>query len=167
MNNKLDIAALLRRGGLMSPAEVEQLTRELTEAKLSEMAAGISTRSGDQPVKVVPFSDQPPKIAQGYFTQQKYVWLKTPEEMERILGVYGKFRNGALVLQFRSPLRSENYENKAYTYLPGGEEYKPKPDEKTFLPAKAPAPQWRLKYSVPADCIAKLGPGRRFEKAQH
>ena len=151
----------------MSQAEVEQLSRELTEAKLSEMVAGISIRSEDQPVKVVPFSDHPPKLAEGYFTQQKYIWLKTPKEMERILGVYGKFRNGALILQFQSPLRPDDYENKAYSYLPDGKEYQPKPNEKTYLPAKEPAPQWRLKHPLPADCVARLSPGQRFQKGQH
>jgi len=86
----------------MSPAEVEQLTRELTESKLSEMVAGFSGRTGDQPVKVVPPSNPLPKSAAGYFTQQKSIWLKTPEEMEGILGVFGKFRDGAIVLQFTS-----------------------------------------------------------------
>lgn len=162
MADKLDIAALLRRGGLMSPSEVEQLTRELTEAKLSEMVAGISARSGDQPVKVIPLSPQVPKVATGYFTQQKSIWLKTPEQMEGILGVFGKFRTGAIVLQFKFPLRPEDYENKAYTYLPNGQEYKPDPKEKMYLPAKEPVAQWRLRNSVPAEVIAEVKPNRRF-----
>lgn len=146
----------------MSPAEVKLLTQELTEAKLSEMVEGISSRSGDQPVRVVPFSAQPPGFAAGYFTQQKWIWLKTPAQMEGILGVFGKFREGALVLQFKSALRSSDYENKAYTYLPNGEEYKPKPEERMYLPAIEPVPQWRLTRPVPADCIARLRPGQRF-----
>lgn len=146
----------------MSPSEVEQLTKELTEAKLSEMVAGISNRSGDQPVKVMPLSDRPPEYATGYFTQQKSIWLKTPEEMERILGVFGKFRTGAIILQFQFPLRPEDYENKAYTYLPDGKEYKPDPNEKMYLPAKEPVPQWRLRNPVPAVLIAELKPGQRF-----
>lgn len=162
MDDKLDIGALLRRGGLMSPSEVEQLTRELTEAKLSEMVAGISSRSGDQPVKVVPLSAQPPKFATGYFTQQKSIWRKSPEEMEGVLGVFGKFRTGVFVLQFQSPLRPEDYQNKAYTYLPDGKEYKPDPNEKIYLPAKEPVAQWRLVNSVPAEVLAELKPGQRF-----
>ena len=146
----------------MTPEEVEQLTRELTEATLAEMVAGISDRSRDQPVRVVPFSDQPPKFATGYFTQQKCIWMKTPEEMECILGVYGKFRTGAFVLQFQFPLQPEDYENKAYTYLPDGKEYQRDPKEKTYLPAKEPVPQWRLTGAVPATCIATLKPGQRF-----
>jgi len=162
MINKLDIDALLRRGGLMSPAEVEQLTRELTESKLSEMVSGFSDRTGDQPVKVMPPTNPLPIFATGYFTQQKSIWLKTPEEMEGILGVFGKFRDGAIVLQFKSPLRPTDYENKAYSYLPGGEQYKPDPKEKMYLPAMEPVAQWRLSGSVPAEVIAELKPGQRF-----
>lgn len=162
MNNRLDIHALLKRGGLMTPSEIEQLTRELTEAKLSEMATGISQRSGDQPVKVLPRSGQRPTLATGYFTQQKAIWLQTPEEMEAILGVYGKFRGGVFVLQFTSPLRPGDYENRAYTYLPDGKEYKPDPNEKMYRPAKAPVPQWQLVRAVRAEVIADLPPGERF-----
>ena len=166
MGDKLDISALLRRGGLMSQSEVDQLTRELTEAKLSEMAAGISSRSGEQPVKVVPLSARRPNVATGYFTLQKGVWLKTPEEMEGILGVFGKFRTGVFVLQFQHALTAHDYENKAYTYLPDGKEYKPDPKEKMYLPAKEPVPQWRLVKPVPAEVIAELKPGQRFGEAK-
>ena len=148
----------------MSPAEVEQLTRELTESKLSEMVAGFSARTGDQPVKVVPPSNPPPKSAAGYFIQQKSIWLKTPEEMEGILGVFGKFREGAIVLQFTSRLLPGDYENKAYSYLPDGKEYKPNPKEKMYLPATEPVAQWRLVKSVPVEAIAELKPGQRFGK---
>jgi hypothetical protein len=147
----------------MSPSEVEQLSRELTEAKLSEMINGFSTRSGEQPVKVLAFSNnRPPTFVTGYFTQQKSIWLKTPEEMEGILGVFGKFRNGAIVLQFKSPLAPHDYENKAYTYLPDGKEYKPDPKEKMYLPATQPVAQWRLVKSMPVEVIAELRPGQRF-----
>lgn len=162
MIKKLDVAALLRRGGLMSDAEVDQLTRELTEAKLAEMVDGYSNRSREQPVKVVPLSGDPPKLANGYFVQQKSIWRRTPEEMEMILGVFGKFRTGVYVLQFNVPLRPNDYENRAYTYLPDGREYKPDPKEKMYLPAKEPVPQWCLVRPVPAEVIAELKPGQRF-----
>ncbi len=162
MNNRLDIHALLKRGGLMTPSEVEQLTRELTEAKLSEMGTGISQRSGDQPVKVMPLSGETPIMIRGYFTQQKWIWLKTPEQMEAILGVYGPFRNGVFVLQFKSPLRPGDYKNRAYTYLPDGKEYKPDPHQTVYRPARAPVPQWQLIGAVQAEVIARLRPGERF-----
>jgi hypothetical protein len=158
----LDIRALLTRGGLMTASEVEQLTSEMTQAKLTEMNGGISSRSGDQPVKVVPRLGEPPKFTDGYFTQQKAIWLKTPEEMEGILGVFGKFRTGVFVLSFLSPLCAPDYQNKAYTYLPDGREYKPNPNEKMYLPATQPVPQWRLVNPVLTAVIAKLNPGQRF-----
>lgn len=149
----------------MTAAEVEQLTIEMTGAKLAEMNAGMSSRSGDQPVKVVPRVGERPKLASGYFTQQKGIWLKTPEEMEGVLGVFGKFRDtGVFVLSFQSPLKSGDYENKAYTYLPDGKEYKPDPNEKTYLPATHPVAQWRLKSPILADVVAELKPGQRFGK---
>jgi hypothetical protein len=165
MGDKLDVHALLRRGGLMTSAEVKQLTKELTEAKLSEMVMGVSGRSGDQPVRVVPLLGPPPKFATGHFTRQESIWDKTPEEMEGILGVFGKFKTGAYILQFQSPLRAEDYQNKAYTHLPNGEEYKWNSNDKMYLPATVPVPQWRLVNSVPAEVIARLTPGQRFGRS--
>ena len=161
---KFDINALLRRGGIMTPAEESELARELTSAKLYDMANGTLGQTMDQPVRVVPFIDVPPVFAYGYFTQQKFIWYKTPEEMERILGIFGKLAMGACVLQFLTPLSPTDYENKAYTYLPGGMVYEPDPNEKTYLPGDG-APQWRLKVQIPAKCMAKLKPGERFDQA--
>jgi hypothetical protein len=160
----LDVDALLRRGGLMTDAEVEQLARELTFAKLEQMAFGTTSRTLDQPVKVMPLTDHAPKTVAGYFTQQKYVWGKTPEEMESLLGIFGKLRYGAFVLQFDRPLVENDYENKAYSYLPDGKEYVPNPNEKTYLPGKG-VPQWRLSRAVDATCIAKVQPNQPFNKA--
>jgi hypothetical protein len=163
MNNPLDVFALLRRGGEMTTSEMAQLANELTEAKLSEISQGFSGGSQDQPVKVVPFSASPPKFATGYFTQQKFIWGRTPGEMESVLGVFGGFRQGACILQFLSPLRAGDYENKAYTYLPDGKEYIPDRKETMYLPGKG-APQWRLKNPIPAQCIATLRPGQRLDR---
>jgi hypothetical protein len=161
MAKPLDIAALLHRGGEMTAAEMKQLSEELTEAKLFEMSAAVSARSLDQPVKVVPFSKQPPCIVQGYFTQQKFIWGKTPEEMERILGVFGKFQQGVCVLEFEAPLKPGDFENRAYTYLPDGREFQPGTGETMYLPGKG-APQWVLTRKVQAKCIATLIPGQAF-----
>jgi len=162
--SKLDVRALLGRGGEMTPSEVKQLRRELTEAKLHEMSSGIVEQTLDQPVRVIPFSGTPPAFASGYFTQQKFIWGKTPEEMERILGIIDKLKHGACVLQFLAPLKASDYENKAYSYLPNGKEYKPDPNEKMYVPGKG-APQWRLTRQVTAKCIAKLLPGQPFDKS--
>jgi hypothetical protein len=163
MNKPLDVFALLRRGGEMTASEMEQLASELTEGKLSEFGNSLSGRSLDQPVKVIALSGNPPNHVTGYFTQQKFIWGKTPEEMESVLGVFGGFRQGACVLQFVSPLRAGDYENKAYTYLPDGKEYVPDLNERVYLPGKG-APQWRLKAPLPAQCIATLRPGQRFDR---
>lgn len=146
----------------MTEAEVKQLTQEMTESKLSQLSAGITSRNFDQPLKVVPAIGDPPKVVRGYFTQQKFIWGKTPEEMEVILGIFGKLRSGAYILQFKAPLKPADYENRAYTYLPGGKEYKPDPAETVFLPGSG-APQWTLTREVQGSCIARLNPSQAFE----
>jgi hypothetical protein len=160
----MDLNALLRRGGVMTAPEVEQLGRELTAAKVLEMATGGSEQTQDQPIKVSPMSDKASTFAAGYFTQQKFIWGSTPEEMESILGIFGKLQRGAFVLGFTRPLNPSDYENKAYTYLPYGKEYQPDTREKVYLPGMG-APQWRLTRALPVRCIARLQPGERFNRS--
>jgi hypothetical protein len=164
MSKPLDIAEMLHRGGMMTEAEVNQLTHEMTEAKLSQMSDGVKSRNLDQPLKVMPAIGEPLKMVRGYFTQQKYIWGKTPEEMETILGIFGKLQSGAYVFQFKAPLRREDYDNRAYSYLPDGKEYKPDPNEKAYLPGKG-APQWTLTRDIEAKCIARLKPGQTFNSS--
>jgi hypothetical protein len=160
----LDWKTLRGRKGELTAAEIHQLTLDMTAAKLLEMSRGIQDRTGDQPVKVIPRIGTPRGYASGYFTQQKYVWQKTPQEMEAILGIFTKLRDGAFILQFIQPLRSQDYENRAYSYLPNGKKYEPNRNEKVYLPAKEPAPQFELRNAVPAECIATLQPGQRFDE---
>lgn len=81
--------------------------------------------------------------------------------MEAVLGIFGRLSPGAMILQFQYPLKPGDYESKAYSYLPDGEPYKYRLEEKTFLPGKG-APQWRLTHEIPAKCIATLQPGERY-----
>jgi hypothetical protein len=164
VSKPLDIYALLRRGGVMTALELEQLGRELTAAKLFEMARGVNEQTKDQPVKVSPMSPETPTFAAGYFTQQKFIWGSTPEEMESILGIFGKLQRGAVVLGFTRPLNPSDYENKAYTYLPDGREYRPKPNEKMYLPGRG-APQWLLTGTLPVCGIARVQPGQPFNRS--
>jgi hypothetical protein len=161
----IDIDALLSRGGELSSEEMSALARDLTHGKLLQMINATEARTLDQPVKVVAyFEDDPNPMASGYFTQQKFIWGATPEEMERILGTLGMYWNGACVLEFLAPLQPSDYENKAYTYLPNGKKYEPDSQEKRFLPGDG-ATQWRLRHPVPAKCIARLRPGQPFNKS--
>jgi len=118
----------------------------LTQAKLVEMSIGSSERSLDQPVKVIPFSNDPPASVGGYFTQQKFIWGKMPEEMQAILGIFASSEKGACVLEFAMPLGPRDFEIRAYSYLPDGKEYKPNPKEKMYLPGKG-APHSDVKGS--------------------
>ena len=157
----LDIAELLRRGGELTPAEEKQLLQEWQESKLAGLRDATSARTLDQPVKVLPRLGAPPKIATGYFTQQKFIVGKTPAEMEAVLGIFGKLAPGAFILQFDRPLRENDFEAKAYTYLPDGKPWVPDPAEKVYLPGKG-APQWRLTHPVAAECIAVVAPGQAY-----
>lgn len=134
----LDVGAVLRRGGIMTADEVKQLGQDLTQAKLVEMSIGSSERSLDQPVKIIPFSNDPPASVGGYFTQQKFIWGKTPEEMQAILGIFGKLREGACVLEFAMPLGPRDFETRAYSYLPDGKEYSRTRKRKCTCPGRAP-----------------------------
>ena len=84
MPKPIDIFELLLRGGDMTDAEVKQLTDEMTEAKISDLAASTASRAYDQPVKVVPMTGQPPAVVGGYFTQEKFICEKIPRR-------WGKF----------------------------------------------------------------------------
>jgi hypothetical protein len=106
-------------------------------------------------------TDQPSTVVGGYFTQEKFICGKNPQEMGQILGVFGKFSSGAHILEFVSPLRSCDFESRAYTYLPDGKPYEPKLNEKVYLPGSG-APQWELKGKVQARCIATLKPGEVY-----
>ena len=161
MSKPIDVLALLRRGGRMTAAECEQLAQEMTEAKISDFSAGIFGRSHDQPIKVLPLSDQPHHMVSGYFTQEKYICGKTPEEMGRILGAFGKFSSGALIMEFVTTLNKRDFQNRAYTYLPSGKPYEQNPNEAVYLPGHG-APQWELTRHVEARCIAELRPGEAY-----
>jgi hypothetical protein len=164
MAKPINIGELLRRGGELSKAEAEQLTQEMREASLIKLGGGILSRDLEQPVKVVPAIGSPPNVVRGFFTQQKFVWNHTAEEMERILGIFGKLRRGAYVLQFEAVLKAGDFESRAYTYLPDGKEYKPDPKEAVYLPG-AGAPQWVLTRAVQASCLAHLKPGERLNRS--
>ena len=167
MAKPIDPYDLLRRGGEMTAAEQKLLAESLIEGKLAELAGGLKSRTSDQPVKVVPISQaQPPRTARGYFTQQKYIAGKTPLEMEAILGIFGKLRNGAHILHFVQPLAAGTFESRAYTYLPDGRPYQASPNETVYLPGKG-APQWVLTQEVWVQCIATLAPHQVYLVRKH
>lgn len=90
------IEELLRRGGKLTKAELDEVSSQLTSDKRSEFAKGWFNHDEDQPVKVVPIlltksgdEESAPSHVRGYFCQLKTILGKTPEEMEAILGIYG------------------------------------------------------------------------------
>jgi len=60
-------------------------------------------------------------------------------------------------------LREGDYDNRAYTYLPGGKVFPKNSREKVYRPGDG-APQWRLTGAVPAEVIVELQPGEEYSR---
>ena len=148
----------------LTPEELAELRTEMQGLKRQEFAKGWFNRDGDQPVKVVPMDSERITVVSGYFCQLKALLGKTPEEIEGILGIYEKLTNGACIIRIDNLLLPGFYEDKAYTYLPGGKKYRPSGDESKnpYRPAKQPTAQWQLTREVGGTVLAKLKPGERF-----
>ena len=158
------IDRLLRRGGLASAAELDQVAAQLTHAKLAEFNHAIALASIDRPVKVITLIGAPPPVlVRGYITQERYLLDKTPDEMRKILGLRSNdLTTGALILAIAQPLHFTDFKNKGYTYLPGGKPWTPS----SPYPIGKGAGQWELVHEVRATSIEALKPGQRYRRGQ-
>lgn len=102
----------------------------------------------------------------GYCTSIKYIAGRTPDEMERILGFAPgtKLRDGAEIYRVDPLPSADQFEFRAYSYLPDG---KPQIDGKVVNPAYPPgegAPQWELSGYPQSGLkwLAAAQPGQRF-----
>lgn len=141
---------------------------DLTSGKLDEMQKGSRDGSVDQPVKVIPRNGIPKPVMDGYFTQEKFIVNCGPRTLERVLGIYGKLKNGAYILAPVLPLMIGDYLNKAYSYLPDGKPFVD-PKEEVYRPGSG-APQWQLTRPLQARVIAELDPDEpygRFHRPLH
>ena len=161
-HSKLTIEQFLSRGLPLSDEELSRMCLDLTNEKLDEMQRGTRDGSLDQPVKVVPREGMPKATMSGYFTQEKFIVSCDPRTLERVLGIYGKLKNGAYILAPISPLMVGDYLNKAYTYVPEGKPFE-NPDERVYRPGTG-APQWQLTRPLQARVIAQLAPDEPYAR---
>jgi murein DD-endopeptidase MepM/ murein hydrolase activator NlpD len=159
---KLNVNELLSRGGILSDAEMDQLCVDLSAEKLNELQQGTLEDPIDQPVKVIPADGNPNPSMSGYFTQERFLLNHTPRNIEVVLGVLGKLKNGAYVLAPTLPLLPSDYANRAYSHLPDGKPFD-NPNEKVYRPGKG-APQWMLSRSICARVIAELDPDEKYRR---
>lgn len=128
---------------------------------------------GERPVKVI--GKSPPEQEQkvdrqpapdldhvnGYFTQVKWIAGKTPEQMEKVLGLKPKdLEYGAIIQEFKEFPRTDQFEVRGYTNTPGGKPYQ----DGGEWPSGDGARQYLLKEGVhlPARVIATVEPKTPF-----
>ncbi|HYM04828.1 MAG TPA: hypothetical protein VET85_17885, partial [Stellaceae bacterium] len=105
----------------------------------------------------------------GYFTEEKWVFGKTPAELERQLGMAeGDYRAGVKIWHITTLPRIDQFDIRAYTHLPDGKPYKPPTDssQKDYKPGLG-ANQYTILYPHSLDCelIIALAPGETYSLA--
>jgi hypothetical protein len=166
-----DISKLLKRGGEATQAEIDQLTRDATEAKVQEFNHAITKGTIDRPVKVVTLDNSTPPITiKGYITQERFILNRTPEELARILGlrVAIDLKPGARIMGVAEQLKVTDFENRGYTHWVGGKprppESKPKAKDPNRYEPGDGAGQWELIREVKAAKILDLRPGEPYDR---
>jgi hypothetical protein len=126
-----------------------------------------SLRGPMQIVKVVPRSATKTPVAGGYITVGKFLLGKTPEQIERALGLPRDYLlAGARVYRFtRLPFVSE-YEYELTAAYPDGLAFNPSFSHPAYPPGNPTIHQWRIKQGVqiPVDLsnYLELPPGKAF-----
>jgi len=109
-------------------------------------------------VKVVPLARAAADVVSGYVTQMKCLAGKTPEEMERILGLRrAELARGAGVLWLGRLPDREELALRADTQCPGGQHY----DGHGSYPPGLGVPQWELLCALPVGERVIVKPGQR------
>ncbi len=110
-------------------------------------------------MKVVPLVRAAADVVSGYVTQMKCLAGKTPEEMERILGLRrAELARGAGVLWLGRLPDREELALRAYTQCPGGQHY----DGLASYQPGLGVPQWELLYALPVGERVIVKPGKRL-----
>lgn len=140
--------------------EYEELKRQgkIDEAKVKEIIINAWNKGeGNQPIKVAPTELSDRQFVSGYITQEKFVKGRTPQDMEKILGLEpGILGNGVTIYKLSETPKPEQFEPHGYSQMPGGVPYKPG----SKYPIGKGAPQWKLTESVPAEVIGKVNYGQ-------
>jgi hypothetical protein len=118
-------------------------------------------------VKVLPRHADFASRLGGYITVGSSLVGKTPEQIERDLGLKAWYlANGATIYRFtRLPLTHE-YEYELTAFYPGGLAFNPAHGDESYPPGSRMIHQWRIKDGVriPVDSnnALVLYPGRKF-----
>jgi hypothetical protein len=118
-------------------------------------------------VKVVPGGGAPASQKGGYITLGKFLLGKTPQQIERDLGLpLGYLGHGARIYRFtRLPLQHE-YEYELTADHPGGLKYNPAHLDPRYEPGSRKIHQWEIKRGVqiPVDQrnFVELKAGQQF-----
>ena len=126
-----------------------------------------SLKGPNQVVKVLPGGGATASQLGGYITLGKHLLRKTPQQIEKDLGLRpGYLRNGARIYRFtRLPMQHE-YEYELTADHPGGLKYNPAHGHPDYKPGSQSIHQWEIKpgIQIPVDLhnFLDLKPGQQF-----
>jgi len=117
---------------------------------------------GNRPVKIVSVQRGASPRVRGYITQEKFVRGRTPEQMEKLLGLpEGELttKGQGAIIEVLEQIPSEGqFELRGYTQRPGGKAFEPGEP----YPPGLGIPQWQLIEDVPAKVLKTVKPGESF-----
>ncbi len=141
-NNETEFERAVRKGELVHPEKI-----------LQDHIDKFNMGGGEKPVKVMPTGVDQQQVS-GFFTQEKFILGRTPQQMEHDLGLHlGDLKNGATIYELSETPNAEQFVPAGYTHMPGGKFYQ----EGSEYPVGAGAIQFRLNETVPAKVVGKVG----------
>lgn len=123
-------------------------------------------KGGSRPVKVLPGTDGDATALGGFFTLGIYLCAKTPDEIEKALGLPSRFlASGVRIYKFARLPQISEYDYELTAKYPDGMSYTGPGDAVDYPPGSEKIHQWRLKHKitirVESNCL-RLLPGQRF-----
>ena len=142
-NNETEFEKAVRDGTLVHPEKILQY-------HIDKFNQG----GGNAPVKVMPTGVNDQQQVSGFFTQEKFILGRTPQQMEHDLGLKpGDLKMGATIYELSQTPTAEQFVPAGYTHMPGGSFYQ----EGSEYPVGAGAIQFRLNEALPAKMVGKVG----------
>ena len=137
----------------------------LTDDQLKEIALRRWSSRDVSLIKVVSNKISLEK-ARGYITEERFLFGKTPDQMERLLGLLPfQLRGGAKLYRLSHLPKKDEFECKGYTHLPGGQPFEFDLHQwqmGSLYPPGGGAPQYRLVKEVPCSLIQELISGQAY-----
>ncbi len=151
--------ALAQQGSAPVESNLRQLAywEKVKSKHLERWQSGPSER----PIKVRALNHPNCEHVSGYFSEAKCINNRTPAEMETILGLKpGELQAGAIVQEFSVLPRTDQFEPRGYSHLPGGKPFQ----EGDAYPPDRGVVQFELNEGVrlPARVIAEVHTGEHF-----